>query len=78
MMILHKIRLYSEESYFMKERELSMDMKKTMVTAGALSAVAGIAFLSMKPSQQKKIERSLKKTTDQLSDIVDGIQEKML
>lgn len=52
-------------------------VKNTMMAMGAVGAVAGLAYLSMKPSQQKKIERGLRKTTDQLSDIVDNVHNRM-
>lgn len=52
-------------------------VKKTMMAMSAVGAVAGLAYLSMKPSQQRKIERGLKKTTDQLSDIVDNVHNRM-
>lgn len=52
-------------------------IKKTVMAASAVGAVAGLAYLSMKPSQQKKIERGLRKTTDQLSDIVENIHSRM-
>lgn len=52
-------------------------IKKTVMAASAVGAVAGLAYLSMKPSQQKKIEKGLRKTTDQLSDIVDNIHSRM-
>ena len=51
-------------------------LMKSVMTIGAVGTVAGLAFVAMSPRQQKKIEKSLKKTTDQLSDIVDTIQNK--
>lgn len=50
---------------------------KGAVTIGAIGAAAGLAFAAMSPRQQHKIERSLKKTTDQLSNIMDSIQDTM-
>lgn len=52
-------------------------IKKAFIAAGAIGTAAGLAYLNMKPSQQKKIERSLKKTSDQLYGIASNIHEKM-
>lgn len=48
---------------------------KGMMTVGAIGAAAGLAYAAMTPSQHKKLERSLKKTSDQLADIMESIHD---
>ena len=48
---------------------------KGVMTIGAVGAAAGLAYAAMSPKQHKKLEKSLKKTTDQLSDIMDTLQD---
>ena len=50
---------------------------KGAATIGAIGAAAGLAYAAMSPRQHQKLERSLRKTTDQLADIMDTIQDNM-
>ena len=51
---------------------------KGVMTVGAIGAAAGLAYAAMTPRQQKRLERSLKKTSDQLADIMDSIHDRAM